>query len=268
MEDLYYILVVLAFIAFIVFIVVNSIINKKVRETSNTLKEAEEVNKKYTFAPIIRRRHYIKYNVDSKRKCDKTSYESVIMYYITNNIDNIKSDVLNMKQDDELYQIYSKEYDDIKCDVKEDILQKVNMSKEKYLKREEKIKKSMKIKNNFETSIDVDIYYISPAGRNRWEKRAVYYKDALYRILQQMKDIEKYKQSVEYERSLMTESLRMKILRRDNYKCQICGCTAKDGVKLHIDHIKPVSKGGKTVESNLRVLCDRCNIGRSNKYDD
>ncbi|HHU54525.1 MAG TPA: HNH endonuclease [Mollicutes bacterium] len=31
------------------------------------------------------------------------------------------------------------------------------------------------------------------------------------------------------------------------------------------DHIKPVSKGGKTQEGNLQTLCERCNLGKSNK---
>ena len=34
---------------------------------------------------------------------------------------------------------------------------------------------------------------------------------------------------------------------------------------LHIDHIVPVSKGGKTVPSNLQVLCSKCNGNKSNK---
>ena len=46
---------------------------------------------------------------------------------------------------------------------------------------------------------------------------------------------------------------------RDNYTCQICGKYMPDGVGLHIDHIIPVSKGGKSVESNLQVLCSKCN---------
>ena len=41
--------------------------------------------------------------------------------------------------------------------------------------------------------------------------------------------------------------------------------TAKDGVKLHVDHIIPVYKGGKTTMSNLQTLCDRCNLGKSDK---
>jgi hypothetical protein len=62
--------------------------------------------------------------------------------------------------------------------------------------------------------------------------------------------------------------LRYKILNRDKSKCLKCGRSAKEGVILHIDHIKPFSLGGLTVLSNLRTLCHECNIGRSNKYED
>ena len=55
-------------------------------------------------------------------------------------------------------------------------------------------------------------------------------------------------------------------MKRDGFKCKICGRTEKDGIKLHVDHIKPVSKGGKTVMSNLQTLCEGCNIGKGNSY--
>jgi len=61
------------------------------------------------------------------------------------------------------------------------------------------------------------------------------------------------------QRKLMTPSLRRKIAERDGYRCQRCGKYMPDGVGLQIDHIVPVSKGGKTVPSNLQVLCSRCN---------
>ena len=47
---------------------------------------------------------------------------------------------------------------------------------------------------------------------------------------------------------------------RDNYTCQKCGKYMPDEVGLHIDHIIPVKLGGKSVESNLQVLCDKCNL--------
>ncbi len=55
---------------------------------------------------------------------------------------------------------------------------------------------------------------------------------------------------------------------RDNCICKMCGSSpAKDSeVVLHVDHIIPYSKGGETVEENLRTLCYKCNIGRSNAF--
>lgn len=53
------------------------------------------------------------------------------------------------------------------------------------------------------------------------------------------------------QRGLMTNALKQKIKIRDNYTCQICGKYMPDEVGLQIDHIVPVSKGEKTVESNL-----------------
>lgn len=74
---------------------------------------------------------------------------------------------------------------------------------------------------------------------------------------------------LEYEsaeqRKLMTPSLRQQIAERDHYTCQICGKYMPDGVGLQIDHIIPIAKGGKTIPSNLRVLCSKCNGKKSKK---
>lgn len=50
----------------------------------------------------------------------------------------------------------------------------------------------------------------------------------------------------------------LRVVRRDNQTCQICGTVLKDN-EIRIDHIIPFSEGGPTEESNLRVLCDECN---------
>ena len=65
----------------------------------------------------------------------------------------------------------------------------------------------------------------------------------------------------------MTDSLRYDVMQRDGFRCQLCGATAADGYKLHVDHIIPVSKGGKTEMGNLRTLCERCNMGKRDKIE-
>jgi rubredoxin len=70
----------------------------------------------------------------------------------------------------------------------------------------------------------------------------------------------------EIKRKPIKPSLRFEILKRDNYRCQMCGATAKDGATLEIDHIQPVSKGGSNSPDNLQVLCRDCNAGKSNQW--
>lgn len=59
-------------------------------------------------------------------------------------------------------------------------------------------------------------------------------------------------------------ALKKQILERDDYKCVICGMGKKEGVELHIDHIKPKDLGGKAVLENGQTLCSRHNFLKKN----
>ncbi len=50
------------------------------------------------------------------------------------------------------------------------------------------------------------------------------------------------------------------ILRNDNYKCVRCGKGTKEGIELHVDHIKPKSLGGKAIIENGQTLCAQHNF--------
>lgn len=73
------------------------------------------------------------------------------------------------------------------------------------------------------------------------------------------------------ERSISPQ-LRAEILERNGFTCQLCGAGPGDPdpikpertVRLHIDHVIPVSQGGTNDPSNLRVTCSACNQGRAN----
>ena len=64
------------------------------------------------------------------------------------------------------------------------------------------------------------------------------------------------------ERKAISKRMRFEVLKRDSFTCQYCGKQPPDTV-LHIDHIKPVSKGGKNTILNLVTSCIDCNLGKS-----
>ena len=66
-------------------------------------------------------------------------------------------------------------------------------------------------------------------------------------------------------RATISPRLRVDILVRDNYTCQMCGIGKKDGAILEIDHIYPASKGGTNNSENLQVLCRECNKGKGDR---
>ena len=70
------------------------------------------------------------------------------------------------------------------------------------------------------------------------------------------------------EHAKVTRAMRYDVLRRDNFHCVRCGRGKEDGVKLHVDHIVPVSRGGKSVMGNLQTLCEDCNCGKGNRYEE
>jgi hypothetical protein len=63
--------------------------------------------------------------------------------------------------------------------------------------------------------------------------------------------------------------LRYEVLKRDRFRCVLCGASPAThlGCVLHVDHLLPFSKSGKTVAENLRSLCEPCNLGKSAKLE-
>jgi len=59
---------------------------------------------------------------------------------------------------------------------------------------------------------------------------------------------------------------KIRVARRDNYTCQICGKHLKDN-EIEFDHIIPVSKGGSSEEHNIQLTCFDCNRDKSDQVD-
>jgi len=66
------------------------------------------------------------------------------------------------------------------------------------------------------------------------------------------------------------QSLRYQVLEKYGNKCFACGRSPhQHGVVIHVDHILPRSTYPEHALTfgNMQVLCEDCNLGKSNKYE-
>ena len=80
------------------------------------------------------------------------------------------------------------------------------------------------------------------------------------------KGVYKYDPSLVTNRELedFTPEQKKAILERDGYRCVMCGKGEKEGVELHIDHIKPKDLGGEAIIENGQTLCGQHNYRKRN----
>lgn len=114
------------------------------------------------------------------------------------------------------------------------------------------------------------VTYTSPKGQNSYSRSLDLEFEQLRACLRRAQEQRSHQTTAQFlrqrERGLMTDRLRVQILRRDEYRCRMCGASAREGAQLHVDHILPVSHGGQTVPNNLQALCRACNLGKSNTF--
>lgn len=85
-------------------------------------------------------------------------------------------------------------------------------------------------------------------------------------LIKVKKGVYRYNPAEAQQRELENFSVAQKaeILKRDDYKCVMCGRGKKEGVDLHVDHIKPRDVGGKATVENGQTLCAQHNFIKKN----
>lgn len=73
----------------------------------------------------------------------------------------------------------------------------------------------------------------------------------------------------EVDRRAPTRKLRMRVLKRDGFRCVICGRRSVDheDIELHVHHVLPWRYFGPTAEWNLATLCGTCHKGLDPDYE-
>lgn len=177
--------------------------------------------------------------------------------------------ISQIEENQRLFRRYNEEIHDWVAPLREvEFTETLKVPYEKYHEYEEEL-----VNNALLTPITMiefvcQAMYVSPKGKNSYLRKKTYTITDFQVHKRHIEELEKQKETKVYQRRTMTQSLRYDIMKRDGFRCVLCGRGAEDGVKLHVDHIIPVSKGGKTVRSNLRTLCEDCNVGKRDKYDE
>jgi hypothetical protein len=242
-----------------------------VRKSSSVLRNLEVINSKIKYKPI-EQNHLHSYRCLSRAEFNRFDLENYFIDVINcnnNYFQNLIKTIEHNKSEKEKYKRMTEEIDFSNT---EEMAASTKIPLVLYRYIQNMCYQEMLLADpTTDTSIICRKEYTTPTGRTHtWSDKTYNYKQLVlfYEKAQKIKEQRKIRcGQIYYERSLMTNSLRYDILKRDNFRCQICGSTAQDGVKLHIDHIVPVSKGGHTTPNNLRVLCDRCNLGKSDKIE-
>ena len=136
--------------------------------------------------------------------------------------------------------------------VENDRIQKLRIQRkldEKWLKERRKKQQKQKI-----------ILQNTQSWKEQHEKYLESIQDDL--LESELMEVPKGKKHIPDSRRVSSE-VRQKVWKRDKGKCVDCG--SKEN--LHYDHIIPLSKGGGNSVENIQILCQICNLIKSDKIE-
>ena len=249
----------------------------KIRTKSEIVKE----NSKKVNALISLNNYTRFYNVTSSFELQK-KYENRAIYDriepsflmatdIRNNIDKYAKYINQVRENRAEFEKYQKRVEELLKKEDQINFDALLISSEDYYRYESRILNGLKLTPVVDCQYRVIMLHVLPNGSVGSKKEKIFSFSELVscyeRVCPSFVDREMYEELVAVERGKVDDSLRYNIMNRDNFTCVLCGRTQKDGVKLQIDHIIPISKGGKSTPNNLRTLCEQCNMGKSNKIE-
>ena len=253
-----------------VFVAVNSHINKRytafVLSHSKAVNTLKGINSKYTFYSIP--------NFDISQEYDNVNfYDDVtprdrLIYELQYKKDNVLTAIDNTNKNKTVFRQYKGETDHINC-FDEYGTAELPFFRSKLARIERKIYNSLILQATTNFQICVRIILTNINGELKNAKKFVFPAEQIPEIIEQMKqDNGRYNDEIwqsicRVERAKVSNKMRFAIYNRDGNRCRKCGSTRN----LEIDHIFPISRGGKSEYSNLQTLCHQCNTQKSNTIE-
>lgn len=239
-------------------------------ENSMALKRVIEINQRYTFYPYV--------NFDQTHTYDNQNFYNTIscsdflIYQLQDLTKKIYDQIEKMNVNKREYQNYLDEINSIEFGQFRSSIGKLKLNT---LLKKEKIRIKEKLYKSPATQfrLSVTLYCSTLNGRIYDKKEQVFSVAEIVTLARRLKnktgdfynDREIWNALCRVERGKVSNKMRFSIYERDGYRCCRCGVSGRYA-NLEIDHIFPISKGGKTVYGNLQTLCHDCNYEKSNKW--
>ena len=239
--------------------------NKFVLKNSVCLKQLNEINSRYNFYPYISYDQYHTY--DNEKYYDTISCKDYLIYqlqYIRKQIRD-QVDKINVNK-----RLYSKYVSEVKA-INQFGQFQASIGKLKIVKLM-KMEKSLIEKRTYRApitqfSLTVTLYCSKINGQVYRKKSGYFSADDISILIKRLNnkngtyynDREIWDAICRVERGKVSNKMRFSIYARDGYRCRKCGAFGRY-VRLEIDHIIPIAKGGITTYDNLQTLCHRCNV--------
>jgi ssDNA-binding Zn-finger/Zn-ribbon topoisomerase 1 len=239
---------------------------KFVYEHSIALKKLGEINKKYEFHKIPS--FNMENDYDNEDFYDTISPKDYLTYQLVYIRKDVLKAISNTAENKRLYSVYK---DVIKnsCVLGQYDTTELPTNEEELRKIEDRLFRSY-IKNpRIDFSISVYLENTKINGVPLTSKSKSFKVEEIEDIINRLShkrgdfylDNEIWQSICRVERGKVSNKMRFAIYERDGYRCRKCGKYTED---LEIDHIFPISKGGKSNYDNLQTLCHRCNSLKSN----
>lgn len=240
-----------------------------VRENSAALKQVEEINGRYRFYPSVC--FDLHHTYDTEATFDAVSCEDYLIYQLQSSYKQIRAQIDKTDVNRRFYAKYTDEIEAISS--YGEFLKPSGRYPLPLLEQTEKklIKQQLHPAPCTEFTLTVTLCRASMNEQMQDRKRQTFSPEEILPLIQRInnkrdtyyRDRDIWDALCRVERGKVSARMRVSIFERDGYRCRICG--ASDA--LEIDHIRPISKGGKSEPGNLQTLCHNCNVSKGNAVD-
>lgn len=265
-----FIFIVIVLVLVLFFLIHENKADTKVLNTSKRIEALMILNDEMIFHGISDYFEVFKH-YDNKSSYNRIEPAYLMTAEIRSNIEFFSTYANQLRENRDKYVGYQKKIQEIHQIQNSVNYSELKISESAYNRREKRLFLKRMLFPVVDCRFSVTMSYTSRKGQVNLSKGDIFNFDDLFACLESVSrsrlDKNTYSHLAAVERGEVSDSLRYDIMQRDNFTCVICGASARLGARLHVDHIVPISKGGKSIPSNLRTLCERCNIGKSDKIE-